>query len=738
MAPRRKLHRILSWTGRLTVRVTVCNIVLVALLTTALVHINLSSGEALLKERLLLRTDQIGTLLADLTASHVSDLRALELAVLLEDIGRQRDVRHASIVDAQGLVLADSDEADDQLIKRSEEALVLAALASGQKQLRVDPQTIHAAFPVRLGNRLIGAVHLAMSLEEVQASIRRINQEQLLTASAILALAIPLCAFLMVRAMRPILHLASVARRIAGGDLDHDTPHGATSRAPGEVGELQRAFRVMLLRLRHGLDKVERLAFVDGITGLPNRQAFGRLVAQAVADPTEAAGRGGQAGKGAVVFVDLDRFKKVNDTLGHAQGDELLRLVGLRLAAVVADRPGVGARVIEGSRTRSWRDWIGRPVVARLGGDEFTLLLPGETDREALQAVGSRIVEALSAVFVIDGQEVRIGASVGITAFPSDGTSAERLLRNADLAMYAAKEAGRGSTCFYSAELEAGVLERLTLERDLRAALARDEFRVFYQPQVSCESGRIIGAEALVRWQHPTRGLLPPSAFLDVAEETGLIVEMGWLVLRRAAEDAAKLERTGRPISIAVNLSALQFERADFVARVSDALEVTGLRPDLLELELTESIAMRDPERVLSRIAPLRERGVRFAIDDFGTGYSSLNYLTKLPFTTLKIDRSFVQAIRGSARDQALVTTILRMAESLKLGTVAEGVESQADFDFVREGGASLAQGYLFAPPLAFPEFSALHATMQGIPAAVEPAPAGPLAPAVVAVASAA
>jgi diguanylate cyclase (GGDEF)-like protein len=469
--------------------------------------------------------------------------------------------------------------------------------------------------------------------------------------------------------------VTGAARRIAKGDFDFEFEE----TAKGEVGELQSAFSHMKTALRDHIVENERLAYTDTVTGLPNRPAFRRAIERML---------DGKATCGAVLFLDLDRFKKVNDTLGHNTGDQLLSLVSTRLQGFLTGYHAPQA-----------------PVVARLGGDEFTVLLPGVDSRDGAELLSAQIVELLSEPFILDGQEIVLGASVGITMFPDDGIDSDKLLRNADLAMYAAKESGRQTVRVYSPELEQAAVRRVTLEAELRKAISNQEFEVFYQPKVSCRDGRVVGAEALVRWRHPERGLLTPAAFLTVAEEAGLIADLSWQVLKQAVSEAMHLSTTGSPIAIAVNVSARQLEQLDFTDRVARILDESRLKPSLLELELTESIAMRHPERVIERITPLKERGVRFAIDDFGTGYSSLSYLTRLPLDTVKIDRSFVRAARDSANDKALVTMILRMAEDLNFETVAEGVESEEDFDFVREHGASMAQGFLFSPALPHRDF---------------------------------
>ena len=671
------LRRVRRWSEQLTVRVTACMAVSLIVFTGIAVTINVRDGQALVMERLLMRVEDLGTFVADLAASHVDELRAFELKIILEDVARQRDVQVAYIVDSKGQVIADGTSGSPKFFARADNPVVVQALGSGRPVIRPGSDFLDAGIPIKHAEKLVGAVHLRMSLGTLRQAIQQLTARHIQLGALFVGLAIPVTALLMLRATRQIRRVTGAARRIADGDLAFDFEDTAL----GEVGELQRAFRHMKRALRDNIAENERLAYTDTVTGLPNRPAFRRAIRRVLEE-------GGPQARGAVLFLDLDGFKKVNDTFGHDVGDRLLKLVSARLQSYLQSygTPHV-------------------PVVARLGGDEFTILLPGIDNAEGAELLAAQIVETLSKPFVVDQQELLISASIGVTIFPDDANDCDKLLRNADLAMYAAKDAGRQTVRPYSPELEQSTVKRLTLEGELRRALSRKEFEVFYQPKVSCADGRVVGAEALVRWQHPTRGLLSPAAFLTVAEEAGLVAELGWQVMERAMMEATSFPSGEQPISLAINVSVKQFEQPDFAEAVSDILDRSGLPPSLLELELTESIAMRDPERVIERITPLKARGIRFAIDDFGTGYSSLSYLTRLPVDTVKIDRSFVRAARTSVDDRALVTMILNMAESLNLKTVAEGIESEEDFAFVSAHGATLAQGFLFSPPMTYRNF---------------------------------
>jgi diguanylate cyclase (GGDEF)-like protein/PAS domain S-box-containing protein len=422
-------------------------------------------------------------------------------------------------------------------------------------------------------------------------------------------------------------------------------------------------------------DRIRHLADHDALTQLPNRQHLqGRLV-QALA----AARR--DASEVAMLFIDMDRFKDINDTLGHQVGDGLLVEVGRRLSALVRDSD----------------------IVARLGGDEFVLLLTGigQDGARAAAAVAAKVVHALGQPYPVHGHTLHSTPSIGIAVFPADGDDGEALMKNADAAMYHAKASGRNNFQFYTAAMNQATQERLALEAGLRFAIERGELFLHYQPQLDLKRGRIIGLEALVRWQHPELGLVPPLKFIPVAEETGQIEALGAWVLDEALRQAALWRARGHAdLRVAVNLSAHQLRGETFVGAVAQALQDHGLPADALELEITESVAMRDPARTAELLRQLRRIGVALAIDDFGTGYSSLAYLKQLPLSCLKLDRSFVMDIEHDANDAAICTATIQLAHSLGLGVVAEGVETATQLEFLRRLGCDTVQGYFISKPL--------------------------------------
>lgn len=417
-----------------------------------------------------------------------------------------------------------------------------------------------------------------------------------------------------------------------------------------------------------------RAAEFDSLTGLFNRHRMTRRL-----DGLLAAFRpvGRCCG---LMMLDLDRFKHVNDTLGHPAGDELLRQVGERLRKVVGDRGEIG----------------------RLGGDEFQIMLPDHDDRGRLGEIAARIIQMLSQPYTIEGKRAVIGASVGVAVAPHDGEDRETLVASADLALYAAKNGGRGQFRFYDAELKDEALERTTLSEDLREALARDEIELHYQPVVRIADNTVVGFEALMRWNHPERGAIPPTVFIPVAEETNLIVPLGDWALRQACADAADWPESVR---VAVNVSAVQFAVPGFVTSVATALASSGLDPDRLELELTETVFLRDTEQVSDVFAALKGLGVRLALDDFGTGYSSLSYLRSAPFDKLKVDRSFVEACAAKDQNSAkIIAAILGLADALEMETTVEGVEAFDQLEVVRARGAKLVQGHIFARAMPLDE----------------------------------
>jgi diguanylate cyclase (GGDEF)-like protein len=468
-------------------------------------------------------------------------------------------------------------------------------------------------------------------------------------------------------------------RRIDPGDAEQEwiwsyqdvTAERETDlRVQQALSELERAVEERTAELEEAKARAQHLADHDALTGLPNRRLLEDRLTQALALSYR------NRKNTAVMFVDLDRFKNINDSLGHSVGDALLK--------------DVAGRLVKQLRVGD--------TICRIGGDEFVVVLP-EVKRSADVAhVAQKVIEQLSQPVIVEERELVVTCSIGIAIYPDDGRDAESLIRNADAAMYHAKELGRANYQFFTEQMNQAASRRLHLENDLRRAVAKDELRVHYQPIVDAASGRIAAHEALVRWQHPERGLVLPAEFIQLAEETGIILKIGEWVLAEACRWSTFIGAE-RGLQIAVNLSARQFNDPNLPKVVARALKETGLPPRLLELEITESTAMQQTDVTLRTLKKLKQLGVSIAIDDFGTGYSSLSYLRRFPVDKVKIDRSFVAEVPGDRDQGAIVSAIIALAHALQIRVVAEGVETDAQRDFLKSCGCDFIQGYLVGRP---------------------------------------
>jgi len=443
----------------------------------------------------------------------------------------------------------------------------------------------------------------------------------------------------------------------------------------------------------HAEEELARMAHYDALTGLPNRALLQGRLARAMS----------RADRGrtllAVMFLDLDQFKEINDSLGHAVGDAVLKEIALRLEGCLR----------------------ATDTVARLGGDEFTILLEDVHNADEILRVADKLLQSISARANVAGHELHLSTSIGVTVYPLDDHDADTLLRNADLAMYHAKQEGRNNVQFFSRDMSERTEKRVDLLGRLRGAIGRNELQLYYQPQVDVRSGAIIGAEALLRWNDPARGQVPPMQFIPLAEDTGLIVDIGEWVLREACRQAKSWLAAGLgPLTVAVNLSPRQFRQKNLVSMVAAILAETALPPELLELEITESTVMHRTEEAVSGLRALHKLGVQISLDDFGTGYSSLAYLHRFPVHSLKVDQSFVRDIKSDRDDAAIVSTVISLARQLNLKALAEGVETEAQLAFLRVRGCDSFQGYLFCRPQPAADIEALlrrHRTEFAAPA---------------------
>jgi len=438
-------------------------------------------------------------------------------------------------------------------------------------------------------------------------------------------------------------------------------------------------------------EKMRLQTLHDPLTGLPNRLLFG----DRLSDKLQRAKRLGTALS--VMFLDLDQFKLINDTLGHSVGDRLLQALAERLQDTMREMD----------------------TIARMGGDEFTMILTDQTDEQGVTVVAERVLASLCAPFCIDNHELYVTGSLGISTYPSDGDDGETLVRNADAAMYRAKERGANTYQVYADAINAAAAERMQTERSLRLALENQEFELHYQLRVDLRTGLASGAEALIRWRHPQWGLVPPLRFIPVAEKCGLIEPITeWVILEACRRNKACMDAGYPPMDVAVNISPRSFHRLDLMATVQSALEITGMDPEYLNLELTEGTVMQDPDAAISILREFKDMGLHISVDDFGTGYSSLSYLRRLPIDTVKIDASFVRHLTTDPDDAAIAQAIIAMAHSLRLRVTAEGVETLEQLEFLRDMQCDEIQGYFISRPVPHEELLGL--LREGLPPLVD------------------
>lgn len=504
---------------------------------------------------------------------------------------------------------------------------------------------------------------------------------------AVLILSALLGSVLQRRILRPIDELAQAMQAVTA---HHDFSARVSPAGKDEIALLGRGFNSMLQELeKHAQDKevfearLEYQALNDELTGLPNRRLMADRLNQALAVATR------NLNGAALLYIDLDGFKLVNDSLGHSVGDLLLAEVAKRLQSRVRESD----------------------TLARLGGDEFAIIMGGIVSKEHPGRLAQELLDVLAAPFSIEGQEIRIGASIGVSLFPEHGISSVLLLQNADSAMYAAKRGGKNQVAYFSDDLGTSVRERLNLEHELHHALERGGITVHYQPEFDLGTFNIVRFEALARWNHPTLGQIPPAKFIPIAEEAGLIVELGAYILEQACREALRWQDAGQhPIQVAVNVSSIQFARDGFVDEVAEVLRITGLSPTLLQIELTESVLVNGMEQVAKAMNRLSDMGVSMAVDDFGTGYSSLSYLPNLPFRSLKIDRSFISELEHRPDLENMIQSLVMLAHNLGMKVIAEGVETREQLDLIANLGGNEVQGFLLGKPTPEPmAFIAAH-----------------------------
>ncbi len=634
--------------------------------------------------------------LADSLANpmYYSDLDAI--GAMVREASRQPDVAYVLVFDADGKVVNDGSWDMASYGQPMQGPVAARALASQDRLTQWTDKVVEVSKVVELGDARLGGVRVGYSLANAQASEEQASASlrQRLDAlgrrhigwiatlmGALLVVGAVVVWYAQRALVRPIRALAQSARAIGVGD--YDVPR-ATSERHDEMGELVRAFADMSDSIsRHDRD-VRRMAYTDALTGLTNRLAFRESLDHRIA-LLRGAGR-----ELALLFADIDDFKRVNDSLGHEAGDEVLLHFAARIRDAVERLGGDDA------------------LVARFGGDEFVILIQQGNVRAAAKALAEEMVQLLGQPLTVQGRQVFLGTSVGITLFPEDASGATALMKNGDVAMYQAKMAGKNCYRFYSRAMDQAVERRVRLEAELRGAWDRDEMSLVYQPIYRLLDNRIVGAEALLRWQHPEMGAISPSVFIDVAEQSGLIEQIGPRVLRAACAAASRWHAVGgehvAPF-VSVNVSPRQLRSGDLPELVTHALRDTGLSADRLHLELTETAVIGDEAHASTMLAKLHRAGVKVWLDDFGTGFSGLSHLRRVPVDGVKIDRSFIADLQRNPDDLALTTAIIAMAHSLGISVVAEGVEKQGQFDLLRERGCDLAQGFWLGYPLNESEF---------------------------------
>jgi diguanylate cyclase (GGDEF)-like protein len=640
------------------------------------------------------RGEAVARLLADAMTNPLYYFDLQSIGEVARSALQQPDISYVLVFDRDGRVIHDGSGDIPTFGQPMQDPFAAEAVAAEELHTQWSDRVVDVAYPIRLGDEKLGGVRVGLSLAApaqleaaAQAALmqraEQAGDRSLRTLAtlfgALFLLGLVIAWGVSQGLVKPIRRLAQAAHDVETGNYQSTT---VLSERHDELGELEQAFARMSESVgRHDRD-IRRLAYGDSLTGLPNRLAFREMLDQRVMR-TQAGG-----GQLALLFVDLDDFKRVNDTLGHDAGDEVLGQFAGRI------RHCVGMAVDE------------EPEVARFGGDEFVALIGGDEVRDAAAQVAEAILAELQRPLLLMGRQVFLGASVGITVFPEDASTASMLMKNGDIAMYQAKVAGKNCYRFYSKAMDQAVERRVRLENDLRGAWERGELSVAYQPIFQLSSGRLVGAEALLRWQHPQHGVIPPSVFIDVAEQTGLIETMGRQVLVRACAEAMRWKREGEEPFVSVNVSARQLRLGDLAANVASALQESGLAAQRLHLEITETAVMGDEIQTSALLARLRATGVKIWLDDFGTGFSGLSHLRRVPVDGVKIDRSFVADVLRDPDDLALTTAIIAMAHSLGITVVAEGVENEGQFAVLRERGCDHAQGYWLGRPMAATELA--------------------------------
>ncbi len=641
-----------------------------------------SRGEALARE------------LSDALANplYYNDLE--QVGALVRNTSRQQVVRYVLVFDEDGKLIHDGSAEVDHVGRPMSDPLAPGAVGARALVVQQSPKVLDNAMPIMIGNQRIGGVRVGMALDDVQAMENRANQTLgerlqqvgkrhlgwlLLMLGLLIAIGVGMIIYVQRTLVTPIRWLAAAARQIEAGDY---RPQLQQSKRQDEVGELVRAFGRMSESIARHDREVRHMAYTDALTGLTNRLAFREAL-----DHRLMAARA-SSHRLALLFADMDDFKRVNDTLGHEAGDEALLQFAQRISTAVAQAGGDEA------------------LLARFGGDEFVILLgDGDVAANARQ-LAEILVRELGKPLFVQGRELFLGSSIGVTLFPDDAADATTLLKNGDIAMYQAKVAGKNCYRYYSRAMDHAVERRVHMEQELRGAWERGELRLVYQPIFRTRDRRMVGVEVLLRWQHPTLGTIPPSVFIEVAEQSGLIEVIGPKVLRAACMEAVQWPHgvDGEGLFVSVNVSPRQLRGGELPSLVADCLRDTGLPASRLHLELTETAVIGDEMLAAALLDKLHRTGVKVWLDDFGTGFSGLSHLRQVPVDGVKIDKSFVADMQRDPDDLALTTAIIAMAHALGITVVAEGIEQEVQFDLLCQRGCDLGQGYWLSHPVSATE----------------------------------
>jgi diguanylate cyclase (GGDEF)-like protein len=616
----------------------------------------------------------LGRLIAMVSPEAILGFDFLQLNEYTRQLSRQPDVVYGVIIGRKGETLSSYvDEAYPE-VKHRFDAAKSQRLLDVVGQVDAQGDLIRLEFPIVHDDASLGRFLVGLSRASLRAEFKQQMLAHLLALTVVvLFLSLAIHVVFRLNVLRPIHRLIGASEQVGRGQF-----HPVELASSDEFGQLANAFNAMAEEVRQEQAKLHRQANFDTLTGLPNRM----MALDRVDQEIHRSHRAGQ--RFALFFIDLDNFKSVNDSMGHAVGDELLVATGARLASAVREAD----------------------TVARLGGDEFLILAPDVSSDLEVEQIAERLIRSISEPQVLNARKVVARCSIGIAFYPDNGCTVEALMANADNAMYQAKAAGQGSAIFFTEEMNTRLRERMQMEQDLNLALDAGQLHLHFQPIFDAASRRHRGAEVLLRWQHPERGFVSPAEFIPLAEESGQIVPIGEWVLEEACKCWAGWRDAGLdPGYLAINISRIQF-RKRFSARLAESMQQRNVPPEALALEITESVLLDDHDHVIEELNTLRELGLKLSLDDFGTGYSSLSYLKRFRFDVLKIDRSFVAGVPENAEDVSLVKAILAMARGLDLKVVAEGVESERQLEFLREQQCDLAQGYLLAKPMNVWDYS--------------------------------